>query len=958
MTLQLPAGPLSGPTRPRNRRRNPIWRFRRFFFVLGIIAIVGLGLAWTFVTRVTLEEDTFESLRETTYICTAEVTLGCDQNNAANKLVLENGNREVVEYEDLPQHLIDAVLATEDKSFFDHRGIDAVGITRAGYQSTLKALKLSDGALQGGSTITQQYVSDVQKSDCEKRGLNRDCLLVKAGQFVQAVKYEQEMTEEFGSKEAAKKEILERYFNLVYFGRGADGIQSASRLYFGKDVNDLTIAESAYIVGLLRSPNSADASLDLREAERRRTKTIGLMLEQEFITQQQADEALNDLWPNLVPKSTEEFGNLGEVKGSEYGTEYFIRAVRTQLDEIYPNREYYNQSYRVYTTLDPERQKLAYQTITGRLNPNVPDMPQGSLVSVDRQGRIVAMMGGTDWESSQVNLATGKEGGGSGFQPGSLMKVFALAEFLDQGFSPSSYFEAPYSTVFPSTDEEDRWLVRGGVSNKRNKPTHRTVYEATQFSTNTVYAQIAIKVGIQQMVDMANRMGVTADLPVFRSVVLGSGEVSVLDMAASYSTLEREGVQLDPVYIERIEDKDGNVVCWYPVGGTCQESADRLGTEALEAPLARQVNLALRQVVQRGTGKKAKLIYEDETWRAGAGKTGTTQNYRDAWFTGFTCGVTTAVWMGYPGEAGQSARYMSDDENARVEEEIDAALAEELGRELTESEMLQLPRMTEIFGEDYEDIAGGSIPAEMWRDYMLAATEGDPPCEELSIEEASPNLQVIGQELLTTLLSCETTTSGPPQTNENGETIPTQPTAPTTTILPNAEDAECLPFDEEGKVIELEDLTTTTLPNPAGPVSVDADGNMYDRNGNRVDQNGNRIDENGNLIDSQGRRTDSFGNLIDEFGNRIDLDGQPIDENGNLIDGNGNLIMGEDGNPVRGRQAVESTTTSAAPEPEPEQGGAVTPEGGEGREDNRGNRGNGNRGNGNNGNGPDTETDG
>ncbi len=948
MTLQLPAGPLSGPTKPRNRRRNPIWRFRRFLFVLGVIAMVGLGLLWTFVTQVTLEEDNFDSLRETTYICTAEITLGCGPDNAANKLVLENGNREVVEYSDFPEHLVQAVIATEDKSFFEHRGIDAVGITRAVYQSGLRLAGRSDGAIQGGSTITQQYVSLAQGTAC--REVNTECLSVKGAEFVQAVKFEQEMTEKVGDKQLAKQEILTRYLNAVYFGRGADGIQSASRLYFNKDVNDLTVAESAYIVGLLRSPNTADASLDLREAERRRTKSIGLMEEQGFITPQQAVEANNDLWPNLVPKSTEEFGNLGEVKGSEYGAEYFIRAVRTQLDEIYPNREYYNQSYRVYTTLEPDRQKLAFETITGRLNPNVADMPRGSLVSVDRQGRIVAMMGGTDWESSQVNLATGIDGGGSGFQPGSLMKVFALAEFLDQGFSPNSYFEAPYSTVFASTAEEDRWLVRGGVSNKRDKPTHRSVYEATQSSTNTVYAQIAILVGVQQMVDMAQRMGVTAPMRPFRSVVLGTEEVSVLDMAASYSTLEREGVQLDPVYIERIEDSEGNVICWYPVGGECHD-ADRVGEEAMEPSIARQVNLALRKVVQRGTGKKAKLIYEDESWRAGAGKTGTTQNYRDAWFTGYTCGVTTAVWMGYPGEVGLEARYMSDDANASIEAEANAKLAEELGRELTEDEMLTLPRMSEIFGEDYDDIAGGTIPAEMWRDYMLEATKDDPPCEELAVEEASPALQVIGQELLTTLLACETTTSGPPQTNANGETIPTQ--APVPTTLPDAATAECLPFNEEGKVIELEDLTTTTLPNPAGPVSVDAQGNMYDQNGNRVDQNGNRLDQDGNLIDQNGRRIDQFGNFINEFGQRVDLDGLPIDENGNLIDQNGNLIMGPDGNPVRGRQAVESTTTAAPtsttsmpdvpPEPEPEQGGAVTPEGGEGRESNNGNNGNGNR---------------
>ncbi|MGH1491686.1 MAG: transglycosylase domain-containing protein, partial [Acidimicrobiales bacterium] len=629
--------------------------------MLGVVAGVGIGATWSFASQVELEEDNFDQLIETTYICTGEVLQNCGPANAANELAIQGQDRVVVDYEEIPEVLINAVVATEDKSFFEHRGVDPGGLMRAAYQIGKQTLSSDSGSFQGGSTITQQYIKLATSDDSV--AISR-----KAREIVRAIKLEQELDDSLGSKQAAKEQILERYLNRALFGRGAYGVQAAARSYFDVDVDELTLPEAAYLAGLLKSPNTGDASEDLVEAERRRSITLGQMAELEYITADEEIAAKADLWPRLVAEAEFEDG-LGPVLGSEIGTEYFVSAVRRQLGQIYPNGEFYTQSLRVYTTLDPELQELAYNTITDKLDPNNEFMPLGSLVSVNDKGEVVAMMGGSSWADSQVNLATGRAGGGSGFQAGSLMKPYALAEFIEQGFSPDSYYEAPFTIEY----KQDAagicafWRVRGGVTNNKAKPNHRTVYQATAGSINTVFAQIITQVGAAQVIDMASRLGLDESSfeVVCPSLVLGTNSVSPLEMASSYSHLAREGQRIDPAIIERIEDADGNVLCWYPVDSCDSGSSPvRQGEQVIDASVARQVNGALAGVVRGGTGRAARLIDPvTETTRPAAGKTGTTQNNKDAWFTGFTCGYTTSVWVGYPGEAGKPPLYMNDTQN-------------------------------------------------------------------------------------------------------------------------------------------------------------------------------------------------------------------------------------------------------------------------------------------------------
>ncbi len=647
---------LVSPRPARQRSRNPLWRLRRAI-LLFVLAGVGLSAAAVMVLSSTIQLPELEApdLSETTFICTAEVTGPCTR-DVATATLSSVEDRELVTYEQIPAVLIQAVIATEDKDFFEHEGVDPWGIARALYQDIR-----SSGTLQGGSTITQQYVKNSFLTP--ERTLTR-----KVREATLAIKLE---------REVPKEQILLDYLNLIYFGRGAYGIQAASQAYFGKNVEELSLADSAYLAGLIRAPESADARDNPEEAKRRRSTVLRRMLEDGYITALEADRAdkrtLNTI---IAPVSR---AGLGQVKSAEFGTEYFVEAVRQELARLYPDGGLYTEGLRVYTTLDHELQRHAYQTVVNELPPDDPDNPTAAIVAIDGQGRVVAMMGGTDFRASEVNLALGREGGGSGRQPGSAFKTFALAESLEQGFSARSLYAAPSVIEIEGANAGGVWRVRGGGSSKG----YRDLVDALRVSSNVVFAQLMVDTRPDQVVQMANKLGVTADLPAVPSLVLGSGEVSVLDMASAYSTLEREGVAIAPAMIERVEDSEGNVLCFYPVDGVCQASPDRSGEPVLDAEIARQVNFALTQVIESGTGRNAQI------GQPAAGKTGTTQDARDAWFVGFTCDLTAAVWMGYPGGPDQPVRFMDDFRGIEVH--------------------------------------GGDFPAEMWAEFMSRATEGRTP---------------------------------------------------------------------------------------------------------------------------------------------------------------------------------------------------------------------------------------
>jgi membrane peptidoglycan carboxypeptidase len=456
------------------RRRSILWRLRRFGYVALVLLVVAVGGLWMALNTIDLPPA--KRSMETTFVCdlgTADGECGFTNSMAHLSAAEERVN---VDYDDLPPVLVQAVLAAEDRKFFDHSGLDPIGIGRAFYQSVLG----SSRSQQGGSTITQQYVKLTYLTT--ERSLNR-----KLKEAVLAVKLEGELD---------KRDILTRYLNEIYFGRGAYGVEAAARAYFGIGVENLQLHQASYLAGLIRAPERADAVRDPEEASRRRATVLAGMVAEGYIEQADADAAADVPWVwqpvgddgapvtmTVLPRQPER-SDLGVMRHAELGAEYWVELIRQQLRVRFgPGAE--TQGLRVYTTFDPEMQRNAYEAVTGTLD--VPDGPVGALVAIDDRGRVRAMVGGTDFTNDKVNLALGRAGGGSGRQPGSTFKPFALAAFVEDGYSVESRYRSPPTTQFPGvfTESQELWSPRNFG---RSDLGVLTVEEATWKSSNTVYA--------------------------------------------------------------------------------------------------------------------------------------------------------------------------------------------------------------------------------------------------------------------------------------------------------------------------------------------------------------------------------------------------------------------------------------------------------------------------------------
>jgi len=695
--------------------RSFLWRLRRPAYVVLVLGVVSLGGLWLALS--TIELPPAKRSMETTFVCDINVANNdCDFQNSMAKLSATEA-RVNVNYEQLPPVLVQAVLSAEDRDFFDHGGIDPAGLARAIYQSVLGSSK----SKQGGSTITQQYVKLTYLTS--ERTLTR-----KLKEGVLSVKLEGELD---------KRDILTRYLNEIYFGRGAYGVEAASRAYFGIGVENLQIHQAAYLAGLIRSPASAEATRDPKEATRRRRTVLKGMISEGYITQDEADSADAVPWVSsptdvagetqtmtILPRPAEK-SDLGQVRYSEYGSEYWVSLVRKQLRERFgPGAE--TQGLRVYITYDPEMQEDAFQAVTGTLSQ--PDGPSGSLVAVDEQGQIRAMVGGTDFTNNKVNLALGKEGGGSGRQPGSTFKPFALAAFIEDGYSIESAFRSPPTTQFPGVFTEPGKLWSPQNFGKADLGV-LSVEEATWKSSNTVYAGMVNLVTPDRVAEMANRLGVTAQLDPQYALVLGTEEVSVLDMASAYSTFADRGKHTPPYVIRRVEDSSGAVLF--------DAKKDVKSEQVIAEDVADTVNSVLTGVLKNGTGKAASIQV------VAAGKTGTTTDSKDAWFAGYTCHLTAAVWMGYE----------------------------------------QPKPMKSYRGKE---VSGGTVPAEIWRKFMSSATQGDAGCQ---FPHADFGQRILNQRL-TGMRS--TTTSSIPRdltgttavTAAPGASSTTIPKGPATTVMP------------------------------------------------------------------------------------------------------------------------------------------------------------------------------
>lgn len=548
-------------------------------------------------------------------------------------------NRALVRFGAIPQVLIDAVLAAEDDRFFEHGGYDLRSILRAAIVNAREG-----EYVQGGSTITQQYVKNTFFTDPPKT-LER-----KARELRLAIELERLYT---------KEQILERYLNTVYFGGGAYGVKAAAQTFFGHGLESLSLREAALLAGVIRSPSAYDPRDNPERALARRNLVLSRMVETGAIPERRARKVGRK--------------GLGVPKDPPRATTrqpYFVEAARRELlgdrrlGRTGDDRAHtlYKGGVTVTTTLEPDLQRAAEDAVRGVLNQ--PGDPEAALVAIrPKSGEIVAMVGGRSWKASQVNLALGTRGGGSGRQPGSSFKPLALAAALESGFHLDDKFESSPAT-FTLTGGET-WTVRnaegGGYGDL-------PLGEALVRSVNGVYARLAMQLGGGAIASQAKQMGVRSKLSTYPSIVLGSMEVSVLDMAAAYATLANDGTAVRPTTIKSIRFPDGRLLKTEP----------KATQDVVSPGNAYLITKVMQEVVKRGTGQAANI------GRPAAGKTGTTNDYGDAWFVGFTPDLVAAVWVGYP-----------------------------KGR---------IP-MTNVHGGR---VYGGTLPAQIWRAFMLEAHEGVP----------------------------------------------------------------------------------------------------------------------------------------------------------------------------------------------------------------------------------------
>ncbi|MFP5255943.1 MAG: penicillin-binding protein [Acidimicrobiia bacterium] len=559
-------------------------------------------------------------------------------------------NRKVVPLDEIPRHVQDAVIAIEDERFYRHRGVDLRAILRA-----MRANALAGDIEEGGSTITQQYVKKVLLQD-ESQTLSR-----KIEEASMALQLEERYS---------KERILELYLNAVYFGNGAYGVEAAARQYFGKPIGEVTLAEAALIAGLIQRPSATDPYRAPEAAVDRRDVVLEAMRDNRFADDAAIDAALAE--PITLGSST-------TPAAERYAGAYFLEEVKQwvlddpRFGETPQERRdlLFGGGLRIQTTLDLSAQAKAEAAVAEVL-PD-PAGPAASLVAIDpTTGYVKAMVGGRDFFGdspiAKLNLATqGPRQAGSAFKP------LVLAAALEQDIDPERVMPAPACT---SIDLGQGQVWRpcnyggGGGGNV-------TIVEGTVRSYNTLYAHLMMDVGPDVAMEAAARYGIRSPLEPVPSAVLGSNVVTALDMAAAYATFANRGIKVPPILVTRITRADGTILFQH------RHTQERV----LDTDVADVLTSILRQVIERGTGTRAQI------GRPAAGKTGTTDDWKDAWFAGYTPQLATAVWVGFPqlGADGQLIRMQ--------------------------------PPATPI------RVTGGSYPAQIWQRFMASAHDGVEPVD-------------------------------------------------------------------------------------------------------------------------------------------------------------------------------------------------------------------------------------
>lgn len=602
------------------KKAGPLRRIR-LFIALCLVVFAGLGFGYIFAAYQSLPA-VGNNMRP------AVSSQVFDSHGRLITTLHSDQNRLPIDINKVPQNLQNAFIAAEDNRFYEHIGIDPIGIFRA-----IFANLTNRSIAQGGSTITQQLAKNAFLS--QEQTLKR-----KIQEAMLALEIEHKYS---------KKEILEMYMNQIYFGQGAYGIQTAAKTYFNKDVNELTLTQCAMLAGLPKSPNYYSPFNNLNEAKKRKNVVLDQMVKYGYVSAAEAEDAKNqDLGLSKSHQSKE---------ADEYAS--FIDYVSQQVAKKYGDDALYKEGLKIYTTMDVDKQHAAVRAMRNLPN-NYTDengltQPQAAIVSIDpKTGHILAMVGGRGQDSfNRASMAVR--------QPGSAFKPFV-------------YLTALQHDMTPDTTMNDQPVTYGNWSPKNAGGSYSgtmTLSDALAHSVNTIAVQLADQVGTKNIIANAKKMGITTLDAKDDNLAMALGGltkgVTPLEMASAYGTFANKGVHVKPTAIVKILDRNGNVL---EDASTLEKEETK--TRVMSEREAYEMTTMLEGVIDHGTGTAAAI------GRPAAGKTGTTDDNKDAWFVGYTPDIVTAVWIG-------------DDTGSHS------------------------------LGEIY----GGTIPAEIWKDYMSSATSDE-----------------------------------------------------------------------------------------------------------------------------------------------------------------------------------------------------------------------------------------
>lgn len=583
-------------------KRLALWGFK-WSFIGGVWLCVVIALAFVYFSA------TLPDIKQITIVDKKpSITIVTETGTTLAKYGDEYG--EFADYKDLPPHLINAVVSIEDQRFFDHFGIDILGLVRAFYVNYR-----AGHVVQGGSTITQQ-LAKISFLTPERT------VIRKMKEVVLALWLEHKLS---------KQQILSIYLNKVYLGSGNYGVSAASRYYFGKRVQDININEAAILAGLLKAPTKYSPANNPDLAKKRAELVLNNMVSEGYLTESQKEQEAR-FRPAAIDRGVKE-----TLKNP-----YFADWILEQLPEYVGS---VTSDVTITTTLDMRMQQAAENILSSVLSGAD---NQGALVALSPQGKVLAMVGGKNYYKSQFNRAVKAKR-----QPGSTFKMFVYLSAFEHGYGP-------FDRMSDAPIRIKNWSPQNYSGRHEG---NLTLLDAFARSINTVAVRLSETVGRDNVIALARRMGIRSNMESIPSIALGSSEVSVLEITTAYAHLANNGLSVQPYGIVEVKDKTGNIL--YHHQPAPQE-------RVISRDAVASMNNLMVNVIDNGTGKAARLN------RQAGGKTGTSQDFRDAWFVGYTPNLVTGVWVG-------------NDDNTPM-----------------------------------KGITGGKFPAQIWKGFMTQALANQP----------------------------------------------------------------------------------------------------------------------------------------------------------------------------------------------------------------------------------------